>query len=413
VSSISADHVTETSDAAVGVTDVPRPSLPAGGRRMRILLSVHSAGLGGAERLALAEAEYLKQAFDLIIAVPDGPLRAQFARHGELIDGTVPLPLWGDSARSWLVRLARTVADSVALTRALRRHKVDAVLANSAVCLAPRFTGAPVIVHARDVPASRLAPLVFRLEGMLADTIIVISAGQRPYFAAGRRARIIQIPDGIEIPDLDEQQVSPTPPPLPGDAVLSGDRVRLCLIGGVDPRKGQDIAVQAVAELRRSGLEAELDLVGREIDPSFAVSVRQLAQRLGVAQHVTFVGELDDVRHHLQQVDVVIAPSRDEWTPLSLMEAMALRKPVVAAAVGGVNDLIEDGVTGSLIAPEDARGLASAIAAIAADPERARAMAFEARRSVTSKFAINVTLEGAEHEVRRLIDPRRVPSPAS
>ena len=370
---------------------------------MRILLSVHSAGLGGAERLALAEAEYLKQSFDLIIAVPDGPLRAEFARHGRLIDGTVPLPLWGDSARSWLVRVARTFRDSVRLTRVLRRHKVDAVLANSSVCLAPvvagKLAGAPVLVHARDVPASRLAPLVLGLEGMLADTIIVISAGQRPYFAAGRRSRIIQIPDGIEIPDLADD---------PSRPMLSGRPVRLCLIGGVDPRKGQDIAVQALAELRQTGLDAQLDLVGREISPSFATSVRELAQRLGVAQHVGFVGELDDVTAHLRQIDVVIAPSRAEWTPLSLMEAMALRKPVVAAAVGGVKDLINDGVTGSLIAPEDPHGLASAIAAIIADPERSRAMAVEARRSVASKFSITVTLEGAESELRRLIDHRRV-----
>jgi len=271
--------------------------------------------------------------------------------------------------------------------------------------LAGRFAGAPVIVHARDVPASRLAPLVFRLEGMLARTIIVISAGQRAYFAAGRRARIVQIPDGIEIPSMPGETAASLP-------AADGARLRLCLVGGVDPRKGQDIAVQALALLRQQGFQAELDLVGREIDSAFAASVRELARRLGVGPHVRLLGELDDVRQHLDGVDVVVAPSRDEWTPLSLMEAMALRKPVVAAAVGGVPDLIENGVTGFLIAPEDPAGLARAVTEIAADCDNARAIALRGRRSVASRFALDGTLKGAESELQRLLDgPPAAPSP--
>ena len=209
-----------------------QPQAGVSGSRPRILLSSHSAYLGGAERLALAEAEYLKEFFDLIIAVPDGPLRAEFARHGDIVDGSSSLPLWGDSARTWVVRLARTMQQSVRLARVIRRNNVKAVVTNSSVSFAPvlagRLAGTPVIVHARDVPASRLAPLVFRLEGMLARTVIVISSGQKRYFAAGRRARIVQIADGITIPDTGAA----------GGLALHEDGsarpVRLCLIGGVD-----------------------------------------------------------------------------------------------------------------------------------------------------------------------------------
>ena len=153
--------------------------------RRRIMLSVHSATAGGAELMALAEAAYLKRAFDLVISIPDGPLRRQFAEHGELVTGSTSMPVWGASAKRWVGRSARTMYEAVELTRVIRAIDVDLVLTNSAVSLAPaiagRLAGVPVIVHARDVPASKLAPAVFALQGHLAQTAIVISDQLAPY----------------------------------------------------------------------------------------------------------------------------------------------------------------------------------------------------------------------------------------
>src|SRR5271167_1649630 len=77
--------------------------------RRRILLAVHGAKLGGAERMALLEAEDLKARFELLLAVPDGPLRSRFAAHGELVAGAATLPLWGASTRRWAASWARTL----------------------------------------------------------------------------------------------------------------------------------------------------------------------------------------------------------------------------------------------------------------------------------------------------------------
>jgi hypothetical protein len=105
--------------------------------RPRILLSVHSAARGGAERMALAEAEYLKRYFDRVISVPHGPLRPCFARHGELTGGTASMPLWGDSSRRWVARSVRTLDHAVRLARLMRRRHLDLVLTNSSASLAP------------------------------------------------------------------------------------------------------------------------------------------------------------------------------------------------------------------------------------------------------------------------------------
>ena len=370
--------------------------------RQRLLLCVHSASVGGAERMALTEAEYLKSSFELIISVPEGPLRSRFAAHGELAEGTASLPLWGDDALTWLKRCVRTLGDAGRLARLIRRRRVDLVLTASSVSaaavLGARLAGVPVVVHARDVPKSRLARLVLKLEGMLAQTVIVITEGLRPYYATRHGAAVVWIPEGIDLPA--DPAAAAGGPSAGRDA-----RPRLCLIGGIAPRKGQDIAVEALAQMRGHGLNAELELIGREVDGVFASEVRARAERLGVASRVRFVGEIVDIRPHLEVADVVIAPSRGEWTPLSLMEAMAHRRPVVAAKVGGVSDVIDDGVSGVLIPADDPARLAAAVADLLADPPAAERMASRGREAIERSFDVRVALRALEEEIRRLIVP--------
>ena len=352
--------------------------------------------------MALAEAEYLRRSYDLLISVPDGPLRPRFAVHGKLTDSTASMPLWGDSPWCWVGRCVRTVPQAIRLARLIRRNEVDLVLTNSSVSLAPVLAGrlarVPVLIHVRDVPGSRLAPLVFKLEAALAQTVIVITDGLIRYFRALHGARVVRIPDGIELTGADLGTDGLVPP-----TTKLGDPLRLCVVGGVHPRKGQDIAVEALATLRGNGIAAVLDLVGREVDPVFSADLRDRTEQLNVADYVSFVGELSDVRPHLRQIDIVLAPSRDEWTPLALMEAMALEKPVVAAKVGGVPDVIADRETGLLVPPEDPHSLARAISEVVADPTAAAHMASRARRSVNASFAISKTLAALESEIRRVV----------
>jgi polysaccharide pyruvyl transferase WcaK-like protein/glycosyltransferase involved in cell wall biosynthesis len=369
---------------------------------------VHSAKAGGAERMALAEAAHLAPAHDLVISVPGGPLRADFAAHGTLVDGTTSAPLWGAPAWRWAGRCGRILVQAARLARTIRQRDVDVVLTNSSVSVAPvlaaRLAGVPAIVHVRDVPTSRLARLVFKLHQALAHTVIVISDGLESYFRGSWGARVVHIPEGVEIRERGE-------PVREADLRPAGARLRLCLVGGVDPRKGQDIAVEAVASLAQDGVDLELDVVGREIDPDFSEHVRRLAGRLGVSDRVHFLGELGDVREHLRAVDVVVSPSRGEWTPLSIMEAMAERKPVIAADVGSVSEVVTHGVTGILIPPEDPGRLAAAIAELASDPPRMSALAAAGRRSVETSFDIAGTLASLDGEIRRAVTAPPEPKP--
>jgi glycosyltransferase involved in cell wall biosynthesis len=354
--------------------------------------------------MALIEADSLKTRFELLISVPDGPLRSRFAAHGELVDDAATLPLWGASPRRWARAVAGTLRDAVALRRLIRSRRIELVLTNSSVCLAPvlaaRLARVPVVVHARDVPKSRLAPTVMALHGKLASTVIVIADGLAGYFRAGRHTRLARIPDGIGMSEIAS----------PKESNGFGSPLRLCLVGGLDPRKGQDVAVSALAQLRAQGVGVTLDLIGRDLDEGFSALVRERARTLGVTDDLNFVGEVDDIGAHMDRADIVIAPSRGEWTPLVLMEALAREKPVVATRVGGVTEVVVDRKSGLLIDPEDPKALADAIAQLTANPTLAHAMARQGRAHVAENFDVNQTVERLRDEIDLLLGHEPVAS---
>ncbi len=132
-----------------------------------------------------------------------------------------------------------------------------------------------------------------------------------------------------------------------------------------------------------------------------------MLRRLGVADAVDFVGEVGDAGPHLAHADIVIAPSRNEWTPLVLMEALAQGKPVVASRVGGVPEVVSDGRSGLLIGPGDPGQLTDAIVRLVSDPVAAARMGEYGRECVERTFRIEHTLERLSAEIDLILGPGR------
>lgn len=364
------------------------------GRPPVLLLSVHSTARGGAERCALLEAERLRDAYELIIAAPPGPLYDDFSRLGTVVQGPRLLPIWGGTPRRWAVQLVRTVPDALRLARLIRRQQVTAVVSNSSVALSPllaaRLTRRPVIVHLRDSPNSRLARPLVRLEARLATTVIAIS--QRLVAACGERprARVIQVADGIPVP-----AAPATRPEL-------REPLRLGVVAAIDHGKGQDIAVRALQELLDAGVAAELHLVGREQDAAYADEVRADVGERGIEEHVSFHGERSDLEPVYAGLDLLLLPSRRDMTPLVVLEALARGLPVVATRVGSVPELLLSGEAGLLVEPEEPSALAAAIVALRDDPELARSLAARGRRHVVENYDLETSLRLGCAEVARV-----------
>jgi glycosyltransferase involved in cell wall biosynthesis/peptidoglycan/xylan/chitin deacetylase (PgdA/CDA1 family) len=351
---------------------------PASRRRARVLMAVHSAERAGAQLVALGQARALRREYDLVIAVGMGPLRAAFAQvAAAIVRGPTYLPIWGAARSRWALQIGRAIPDAVRFAALVRRHRIDVVVVNSTVLVAPvvgaRLAGVPVIVHAQESPKSAAAKRLFRVHGLLAHTVVAIS----PWIAQafdGARASVLPNPVGIPIPR------DPGPREL-----CAAEPVRLVMVGTVDRHKGQAVAIACVQALCDRGLEAELTLYGLEADPAYAAELREQARELHVARHVHFAGPTSDVAARLLAADTLLVPA-GEVTPLVVMEAMALRTPVVAARMGSIPDVVTDEVSGLLVAPDHPVALAAAVARLRHEKGLAHRIAEAGRRRVEEDF---------------------------
>ena len=132
-------------------------------------------------------------------------------------------------------------------------------------------------------------------------------------------------------------------------------------------------------------------------------AVRAQVAGLGLQERVRFLGVRADVADILRASDVFVLSSRVEGNLMSVMEAMAAGLPVVSTAVGGVPELVREGVTGLLVPSEDAGALAQAMQALVDDPVRRQAMGAAARQHAVAHFDIRHTVRGYEQLYETLL----------
>lgn len=345
--------------------------------------------------MALAAAQWLGERHALHIAVRRGPLRDRFAAHGRLLRASPTMPLGWGGVRRWAIDATRSLLDGVRIALYVRRHGIEVVHTNSAVLLGPvigaRLAGVRAVVHVRELPPDLGSRVLFAILGRLAHTVVVVSSAVEAAFPAGGRARVVRLPDGIPVP--------PAPRPRNGFATP----LRLCLIGTIngDGRKGQDIAIDAVERLRAQGVPARLELVGPVQHPADAEVLLERARVHGLDDVVRLAGVTDRIDDLLASTDILLSCARNEPLGLTLMEALVRETPVVATRVGGVPDIVRDGETGLLVAPEDPEAIAAAVAELAADPQRARRMAQRGRVDVAQRFDRDRGLQALECELVR------------
>jgi glycosyltransferase involved in cell wall biosynthesis len=164
--------------------------------------------------------------------------------------------------------------------------------------------------------------------------------------------------------------------------------VRLLSVGRLEREKGHSVLLDAVASLSADGADLEVELVG---DGSLRKALSARAARLGLADRVRFTGSVgqEEIGERYKDADIFCLPSLGEGVPVVLMEAMASRLPVVAPRIMGIPELVEDGRSGILVSPGRPEALASAIAALARDPELRGWLGENGRRKVLSEYDLD------------------------
>ncbi len=159
-------------------------------------------------------------------------------------------------------------------------------------------------------------------------------------------------------------------------------------LGHLSEKKGQRVFLQAVKLLVEQGLDAEFVILGDGPDRS---ALRVLADELHVTRRVTFTPQT--VSGQLNQLDILVEPSLQEGLGLSVMQAMATGVPVVATGVGGLYDLIEDGVTGVMVPASDPAALAGAIRRLLGSHAERLELAKQARATIEREFSADLAAE--------------------
>lgn len=165
-------------------------------------------------------------------------------------------------------------------------------------------------------------------------------------------------------------------------------------VGRLQTVKNQPLLAHAFVRLLReypkAAARVRLVVVG---DGPLRASVEAVLEKAGVRHLAWLAGARDDVADILRMLDCFVLPSQAEGTSCTLQEAMASGLPVVATAVGGTPDLVEDGVTGRLVASDDEVAMARAIAALYADPDMAGRYAQTARARSLSRFGLDAMVQ--------------------
>jgi len=340
----------------------------------RVLLLSPSAVPGGAERALVNLARDLPNAnFELsAVLLADGPLRASL----EEVGCPVTVLLSGRTRH-----LHRTV--SVLWSLATLARQVDVVVSNQSKGhvyggLAAQFAGRPAVWWQHGIPSRNSIDTV---AGKIPAAQIVCSTGgaadtQRQLTP---RRQVLVIHPGTDVNSIGRRAGSGK---IIRDRLGWTDAKLVGIVGRLQPWKGQAIFLHAAAQVARHHPEVRFVVVGGAVlgwEGDYPQQLQRLAEGLGIADVVHFAGHQDDVYPWFDAIDIVIHASDYEPFGLVLVEAMALGKPLVAAAAGGPLEIVDDGQSGLLIPPGNAHALASAVNRLVEDPALAEVLSSGAR----------------------------------
>jgi glycosyltransferase involved in cell wall biosynthesis len=352
-------------------------------RAIRVHALIDSLSVGGAETL-LAE-------FAAVAPLADIELTVGYLKSRNVAQCADRLREAGVEPR--LVGISRHLGPAalVAVRRQLADVRPDLVHTHLGYAdllggPAARSLGIPSVstLHAHAWPGDARERLKMRAMRVARRTtaarVIAVSESARAaYLASGadRPERVVVIRNGI----------AGTPLPGAGGAVraqlgIADDELVIAMVSALRPEKGHDVALAAFAELLPSLPRLRLVIVGEGRLPAH---VSRAADRLG--DRVLRTGYRPDVMAVLDAADLVLHPSRHDALPTTIIEALAASTPVVATRVGGIPELLDDGVSGVLVAaPPAPRVIAAAVGSLLRDPRQRRRLAAAGRLRFEQEF---------------------------
>jgi len=345
-----------------------------------VVYVMNAPKIGGGNRVLVTIIEALDRSRFLPVVVtpaPGGVL--DWARASGIPCEVIPAGDWSDG-RGLAARAFR-------LARLFRRHRAGIVHTAAHTCyravgLAGAMTGTARVCHLGFPPTPDEIARAFR---WAPDAVVGCYRTQADEVRADIQAirpdcRVVGIANSVEF----------GAPGASADVMRwrFGGKHVAAIVGHLSEVKGYPTFLMAAAKLRQMFDGCVFLAVGEEmVARGYRDELEQLAARLGVSDCVHFLGWQREVRDIVSAADVMALPSQNEGLPLAVLEAMSCERPVVATPVGGVPEVVINGVTGLLVPPADPDALAAAIARLWRDPALAATIGRAGRALVETQFS--------------------------
>ncbi len=367
-----------------------------------VLLLNHSGDISGAEKSLLAFLDVCDRKrfrYEVVCPLPS-PLGDALSQRG------IPSrPMTFARPRRKLtpgifLQLAGLVRASGRLRQVTRAFEADLVDANTTIAALHAAVGlrkvrVPMVWHVRDLTPLGLAE---RMIAKRTDAIAAVSHAVENALVEGSLAqnKVRVIHNGI---DTERFRPTLTPAEIRAKLSLPPETPLVAVVAQLTPWKGHDVLLRAWAQLKTQGNPAVLLVMGSALHPedrSWENELKRLANELDLAGSVRFLGRHEDVASIVGAVQAVAVPSRAEPFGRVALEAMALGKPVIGTRAGGLPEVVDDGVTGLLVEPDDAPALADAIGRVLGDPQLAHRLGQAGADRVKAMFDIRRTAQQTE-----------------
>ncbi|WP_260854227.1 glycosyltransferase family 4 protein [Paraburkholderia sp. BCC1886] len=370
-----------------------------------VLFVDQSGQLGGAEFALLQLAGHCTERSEVML-LSDGPFRTRLEALGARVQVMSDASVSGIERQASWSKCLRVIPGILRQVRAIaeRARAFDVLFLNTQKALVLGALGKPlhrkpVIWYQHDILTRehfgrvQLA-IVKWLVRLAVDQVVVNSQASARSLSALTGIAADTVPviyNGIDAAAFNRIDGSDTGAlrrrlGLPEQAWIAG------LFGRLAPWKGQHVALEALARLPG----VHLVLVGAPLfgEDAYAERLHAQAQALGVADRVHFAGFQDDVPAWMKAMDVILHTSTEpEPFGRVIVEGMAAARPVIAAAAGGVTEIVRHARNGWLVKPGDSAALAEAIGTLRADPALAQRLADQAVMDARSEFSVETYLQ--------------------
>ncbi len=362
-----------------------------GPARVRVVEILATGTNGGAQEHLFGLMSRLDQAHyeASVVSLSAGSAVRKLQRHG--FDVTVIDDPDDDVAVRALAAHLAVVRPDVIHTH---MYRADVVGTKAAILLEESGHRRPYVVstvHSSRVRSAEDRELIRRLTPSM-DQLIAVSRSIERKIADEHRtgAPVRLIYNGVDLERYDHQEPCCT---LRDEYGMEAGSQIVGVVARLEPEKGHQTLIEAWPHVLRSVPDAYLLIVGEGSRRDF---LEGLAGTMKVAHRVVFTGRRDDIPAVTAALDVAVLPSWREAQGLSVLEAMALSRPVVASDVGGIPEMIQDGVTGLLVPHDDPVALADAIVRLLKDHALADTIARAGHDLVHDRFCIELMVKAIE-----------------